>query len=188
VRVDKPSRLLHLVITLILRDRGVWPEMTVREAEADARQLLDANWWPRDLPVDPFHLAGVLGIRVQTIKLPVDQSGKIDFIADGPIISLNSLDSQNRRRFTCAHEIGHYVKRGPSDGQEGITDYRDTLAGLGSDPREIYANQFAAALLMPAERVAEYSEKSLSVSEMASLFGTSTQAMELRLRNLRLDT
>lgn len=169
--------------------------MTVREAESDAARLLASSWWTtkdaeHPLPVDPFALAAELGIKVRLVWLPTDESGNITLSPDAsPEISLNIADSRNRQRFTCAHEIGHYYRRL----QQGLNerkvyvDRRAQLASAGSDPDEIYANQFAAALLMPAHivqalhaRLADWPE------EMAAKFGTSVQAMNLRLRNLNL--
>lgn len=164
---------------------------TVLNAERDAAKLLQGWWKNADqdhpLPVDPTALAFGLGIMVESVFLPSDVSGTIDIPADGvPIISLNRSDSTSRQRFTCAHEIGHYLRR-EATGRRGLnyTDYRDTLAGLGYDTEEVYSNQFAAALLMPAHLVWRWCETK-SVEEMARQFGTSTQAMDLRLRNLRL--
>ncbi len=163
----------------------------VQDAERDAEKLLQ-GWWTttakdRPLPVDPMALAHRLGIRVQTDVLPADESGRIEIPADGvAAITLNRWDSKNRQRFTCAHEIGHYIRREAS-GQRwhSFTDYRDTLAGLGVDNEEIYANQFAAALLMPAHLVHRWFERE-SIEKLAPRFGTSTQAMNLRFRNLGL--
>lgn len=164
---------------------------TVRDAEWDAERLLEGWWTTPDkdhpLPVDPMELARRLGIHVQIVALQPDESGSIEIPADGvAVISLNHRDSKNRQRFTCAHEIGHYLQREAS-GRAGLSfiDYRDTLAGLGVDAQEVYANQFAAALLMPAPLVERWfpDEK---VEKLARRFGTSTQAMNLRLSNLRL--
>lgn len=102
------------------------------------------------------------------------------------VISLNGLDHPNRQRFTCAHEIGHYSSRRKSGEDETFSDRRATLAGLGVSPEEIYANQFAAALLMPAHLVQRFRGEGLAVEKMARRFGTSVQAMELRIRNLGL--
>lgn len=165
---------------------------TLQDAERDAAELLESSWWTTSskdtpLPVDPTKLARGLGIRVQTLALPPDESGNIEIPIFGTVvISLNRWDHDNRRRFTCAHEIAHYLRRQES-GARGrtFTDYRDTLAGLGVDTEEIYANQFAAALLMPAHLVHRW-WRSESVETLANRFGTSTKAMELRLRNLRL--
>lgn len=166
------------------------PVVTLEDAERAAGTLLE-SWWTtpdRDtpLPVDPLALARQLGIRVQIVPLPPDQSGNIVLPPDdAPVISLNRGDALNRQRFTCAHEIGHYIRRGAGEVTDrSFTDYRSTLAGLGVNREEIYANQFAAALLMPAHLVTRW--RSEGLSSLARRFGTSTQAMELRFRNLRL--
>ncbi|HEU5151578.1 MAG TPA: ImmA/IrrE family metallo-endopeptidase [Iamia sp.] len=137
------------------------------------------------MPVDPFALAARLGIRVREAALPVDESGHIEFRPhDEAVITINRADHINRRRFTCAHEIGHYIRRDPSVRRGRMVDYRSTLAGLGTDVEEIFANQFAAALLMPAHLVDRWLH--LGAPEMAARFGTSVQAMEIRIRNLGL--
>lgn len=165
---------------------------TVREAERDAEKLL-ASWWEspakdRPLPVDPIALARRLGIRVQIAALDPDESGSIYFPPEGAaVITLNRGDAVSRQRFTCAHEIGHYVRRETNPSlHRSFIDYRDTLAGLGVNTEEIYANQFAAALLMPAHLVARWHRNGESIESLARRFATSTQAMDLRLRNLRL--
>lgn len=165
---------------------------TVADAERRADQLLEASWWVTPgcdvpLPVDPMVLAQRLGISVRMAILPPDQSGNIQFRGDGSsVITLNTNDHPNRRRFTCAHEIGHYLRRDQDGHVSGYVDYRDTLAGLGVDAEEIYANQFAAALLMPAHLVKRWHDERRTSDHMAQLLGTSVQAMNLRLRNLRL--
>jgi Zn-dependent peptidase ImmA (M78 family) len=167
--------------------------MTVREAERDAAALLDSSWWTtpdRDqpLPVSPAELAWHLGIEVRVVPLPADESGNIVIPDDDEaVISLNSGDHPNRQRFTCAHEIGHYLRRKRAGGSGRFVDYRDTLAGLGTDVEEIYANQFAAALLMPAHLIYQrYKVEDRPVEQLAWEFRTSEQAMHVRLRNLRL--
>jgi Zn-dependent peptidase ImmA (M78 family) len=167
---------------------------TVREAEYDAARLLKSWWWEtpdqdEPLPVNPLSLARGLGITVIRASLPPDESGKIVIPPGGDVtISLNKWDGQNRQRFTCAHEIAHYLRR-EQQGRIGQTfvDYRDTLAGMGRDPVEIYANQFAAALLMPAHLVQQgYMRDKLGLEDLADRFYTSSLAMRLRLRNLNL--
>jgi Zn-dependent peptidase ImmA (M78 family) len=178
-----------MVTTLLTNERPTdHLGVTVREAEAEAALLLEQAWWPRELPVDPFHLARVLGIAVRVLPLPADESGNITITPDEtPMMTLNRFDSESRRRFTCAHEIGHYLRRSAAPRREYV-DYRDTLAGLGTDREEIFANQFAAALLMPADHVARFHRQGLAPEVMARKFGTSAQAMEIRLRNLGLVT
>lgn len=166
--------------------------MALRDAERDAAQLLE-SWWTtpgRDapLPVEPMALARALGIVVRVEQLPFDEAGKIVIPEDDePVITLNFWDSHKRQRFTCAHEIGHYIRRQQRGERAGtFIDYRSTLAGLGRDVEEVYANQFAAALLMPHHLVARGFHQGRTVEQLAREFDTSVQAMELRLRNLRL--
>lgn len=165
--------------------------MSAAQAERDAAQLLQASCGALP-PIDPFAIAKSLGIDVQFLTLPPDESGKITIPPRGtPVIQLNAWDHPNRQRFTCAHEIAHYLRRRTS-GHVGHTyvDYRDTLAGLGTEPEEIYANQFAAALLMPASAVREHfvaaPTGSMGIESLAKDFETSVQAMQVRLRNLNL--
>jgi Zn-dependent peptidase ImmA (M78 family) len=174
------------------RDPGIVTTVPVQEvfdAERLAAETLEKWWWPTrgGIPVDPIALARDLGIEVRIVRLPADQSGKIVLSRDEtPVISLNRDDSLNRRRFTCAHEIGHYERRSHDAENEEFIDFRDTLAGLGVDPAEVFANQYAAALLMPPGDVRRLFEAGSSEDEMARTFVTSPQAMRLRLKNLRL--
>lgn len=171
-------------------------QMTVQQAEAAASRLLSTSWWltsyeDSPIPVDPFVIAANLGITVRRVRLPLDESGNIVLAPDqDPLISLNRGDSRARQRFTCAHEIGHYVRRVDGDSlqqQVVFVDRRAQLASAGVDPDEIYANQFAAALLMPARAVQRgYVFEGQSVESLARRFDTSVQAMNLRLRNLNL--
>jgi Zn-dependent peptidase ImmA (M78 family) len=104
-----------------------------------------------------------------------------------PEIYVNAGDSDNRQRFSCAHEIGHYLKRvtGRKDDTWGYIDRRGPSASGGTNADEIYANQFAAELLMPEERVRDL-HQTLSPAAMAVEFDVSLGAMKFRLENLRL--
>jgi IrrE N-terminal-like domain len=106
----------------------------------------------------------------------------------------------NRRRFTIGHELGHWVLHcdlGARDGgavhcrdstmrEEGAVVDRDGsphLADLAEyPPPELDANQFGAALLMPAALVAaERRAVGDDVDRLAATFNVSTMAMEKRL-------
>lgn len=164
--------------------------------EALATNLL-LTTWSRDvetcpLPIDPIFIAGQLGIEVFNSPLNEDVSGMIvKRPSADPAIYLNEADSWNRRRFSCAHELGHYVMRvqespAPSAEDWGYIDLRSSATALGNHPDEVFANQFAAALLMPAERVEILLP--LGAPAMAVEFGVSADAMGFRLRNLGLVT
>lgn len=165
-----------------------------RDPERDAEDIL-RTVWQRDLsdgirlPVDPFLIARRLGLRVYVSELDDGVSGMLIKRSgyDDPEIHLNAADSRNRQRFTCAHEIGHYMAR-TAAGNDGelwrYVDRRDDLASRGKDPEEIYANQFAANLLMPKDLV-ERMKSEHAVATLAYEFGVSSDAMNFRLDNLR---
>jgi Zn-dependent peptidase ImmA (M78 family) len=163
---------------------------TGRDAAQDAKSLL-ADAWDNSLPIDPVRIARKLGIEVVEAHLDASTSGALVKERERvPTIVLNATDSPNRKRFTCAHELGHYVRRTDGGDGEGVeyeyVDRRDPLASTGTDPDEIYANQFAASLLMPAEHVRRLADEGLRDVQMAIRFDVSLEAMQYRLRNLGL--
>ena len=158
--------------------------MPTSNAHVDAERLL-RRVWPGPVPVDPIKIARGLGIKVYESLLYEDVSGLlIRDKVEGPRIILNASDTVTRRRVTCAHEIGHFVRR--PEGDFRYLDKRDHLAAAGTDPEEMYANAFAAALLMPAADVQELHDKGFKEYEMALKFQVSPEAMRNRLKNLHL--
>jgi Zn-dependent peptidase ImmA (M78 family) len=159
-------------------------------AERDAQEMLRTYWAKEDgsipVPVDPIAIAGKLGIKVFTAPLEQDVSGKLFMKAGGdPEIYLNQSDSYNRQRFTCAHELGHWAKRVAEGVESGeIVDYRGPLASTGTDPQEIYANQFAAALLMPVEEVQRLTERGYGPIAIADTLRVSPDAVAFRVTNV----
>lgn len=142
-------------------------------------------------PVDLNYIAEELAISVKTAVLDKNVAGLIVKTSDDePVqVMLNSSDGTKRQRFTLAHELGHYIKRtkGPeAEGLIGFVDYRDEMSGRGIDPEEVWANGFAAELLMPSFAVREFWSVGDSVTKMAKAFGVSQTAMEVRLSSLRL--
>jgi len=163
-----------------------------RTPEKNAQQLLSDAWSTDDggivvVPVDPVQIARSLGIDVRTAHMKEDFSGALEKgPGDDPVIYLNERDSQNRQRFSCAHELGHYYLR-TLEGQVSYSfvDRRERMARTGTDPDEIYANQFGAALIMPADAVKRLSRRFNPV-QLAYRFRVSEEAMRFRLGNLGL--
>lgn len=154
----------------------------------DARAVLHDHWVEDGrirLPIDPMEIARSMGIKVHTRVLDVGTAGQlVKRAGQDPEIYLNLFDSEGRQRFTCAHEIGHYITHLTGDEVEWeYVDRRDAASSTGTRSQEIYANQFAAALLMPAHIVHKYAE-SLSPDRLAAKFGVSQDAMNYRLNNL----
>lgn len=170
-----------------------------REAAAGAAKLLEAVDWPSELlPIDPVYIARRVGVAVINAALDTDILGALVKRArEQPTILINENDNEHRRRFTCAHELGHFVRRSPSwSAHEGsymtleaseateyeTVDLRSQASSDGTDPEEIYANEFAACLLMPADQVREFRGEVLG--RLALRFAVSEEAMTFRLKNL----
>jgi Zn-dependent peptidase ImmA (M78 family) len=162
--------------------------------EIAAKELLTAVWAPswEDMPypIDPTKVAEQLGVKVYKADLNQTVSGMLlKQPARDPEIFLNGSDSPNRQRFSCAHELGHYVKRTSIDGSAEAMEYidfRNPLSTQGLDPEEVWANQFAAALLMPSDLVKRVHKEFHNPAALAAEFGVSTDAMNFRLQNLGL--
>jgi len=151
--------------------------------------------------IDPSAVAEFLGVSVVLEKFSDDISGVLVRKQGGAsTIAINKTDSKNRQRFTIAHECGHYVlkHKGELFVDNFVLNKRDTRSGNAIDVKEIEANSFAAALLMPQETVLECAVKltesgsvktqSDLISKMASKFKVSTPAMGYRLINLGIVT
>ncbi len=158
-----------------------------QKAEKAASELLE-ECWDGTLPIDPVRIAKSLGVKVLDVDLKQDVSGAlVKKNGEDPSILLNAEDSKNRKRFTCAHELGHYRRRAeqPEQAYEYV-DYRDQRSSTGTDEEERYANSFAASLLMPEVAVKAFHEQDMPVFRMAKIFGVSPEAMQYRLDNLGL--
>lgn len=160
-----------------------------------ATELLRTVWAPDGrpaYPIDPAKIAEALGLKVYAADLQIDVSGMlVKHPARDPEIYINGRDSKNRQRFSCAHELGHYIKRSSEEVQtteEGweYIDLRSPLSATGQDPDEVWANRFAAALLMPADLVKEVHTEVSEPAALAYEFGVSSDAMNFRLQNLDL--
>lgn len=162
-------------------------------AQRDAEAILESSWDSDCYPVDPFAIAASLGVDARVAQIEGDVSGILRKRPnEAPMIVVDLDDPPVRQRFTCAHELGHYVQR-KNQGAEDIdaadlsfVDRRGGLATKGTDLREIYANEFAATLLMPAIAVRSLRKMRMTTAELSRFFGVSPLSMEFRLKNLGL--
>jgi hypothetical protein len=97
-------------------------------------------------------------------------------------------ESPARRRFTIAHEIGHWICQVREGAGAPIHCRPDPAAGSAApgDPLEREANVFAAELLMPEAHVRGAVAEGAGAGELERLFGVSGPAMAWRLYNLGL--
>jgi Zn-dependent peptidase ImmA (M78 family) len=161
--------------------------MNERHEATEAAERVLADHWDGTIPVDPARIARSMGIKVIDAYLDADVDGAIRRDGKGKAarIYLNTENALTRKRFTCAHEIAHFVKHS-QEGEFEFIDYRDSLASTGEIPDERYANAFAAALLMPARHVRRLRDEGLDDWTMAQRLGVSQPAMVNRLKNLDL--
>lgn len=111
-------------------------------------------------------------------------------------IYVNAVEAQRshgRRRFTIAHELGHWhLHRSAGDDAHARFCRSDEIGASGfavqhAQRIEREANRFAAALLMPEQLVrAEAPKLKLNVALLAERFGVSGPAMQVRLESLNL--
>ncbi|MFO0806450.1 MAG: ImmA/IrrE family metallo-endopeptidase [Gemmataceae bacterium] len=161
--------------------------------EARVKQLL-RECEVAEAPVDVNAITKHLNIRVKPTSFDRDDiSGFLHRSGDEAVIGVNREHARTRRRFTIAHEIGHFIlhKAGIDEVHVDSIKLRSSRSSEGTDREEIEANAFAAELLMPtafllkdADRVDLEDEK--AVEELSRSYGVSTQAMSFRLTNLGL--
>src|SRR5712675_2138102 len=75
-----------------------------------AKDVLKAHW-DRKLPVDVFAIAKKLMVEIiEDLALEREgMSGSFSQQGKRPIIRLNPTEADVRKRFTAAHELGHFV-------------------------------------------------------------------------------
>lgn len=140
------------------------------------------------VPVRVGELAVDLGLEVVLAGLSPNISGLIEpspTAAAGFIIKVNKYESDERQRFTIAHEIAHFLLH-RNHIKNGVVDnvmYRSSL----SSRKETEANKLAADILMPSSIVLrELNEIGGKRDEIAAValarkFRVSTAAMKVRL-------
>ena len=140
-----------------------------------------------DLPIDPFTIARQLDIELR--PLPASAGG-----ASGMLLHVSGVfgighpthvDNEGFRRFSVAHEIGHYRLPGHVDAVLDANGQHYSKAGFRSTDRyEQEADQFAAALLMPsklfAAAIGRASDGLKAIETLQAMCETSLEATAIR--------
>lgn len=158
--------------------------MKVDDVVKKAESLLEENYI-KEPPVDVYQLARFNGLDIIEQAFPEQLNHISGFVTkDGDInkMYVNLNDSPNRRKFTIAHELGHWLLH-----QEELTKnpnrsilFRIAIGELNKDPLEKEANIFAANLLVPLTLLNKYRDDK-SIDELAKLFGVSKDVIGYRL-------
>ena len=156
-----------------------------------------------EVPVNLAKVAKFLDITVHFDTLEDKVSGVLIVRESARHALINALHHSNRQRFSLAHEIGHLVLHDSGGDRLFIDTNMRVYQRVGGSMDEAYnqansttkpheereANQFASAVLMPAELIRraafdlDLSEET-DVAYLARLFGVSDQAMAIRLQQL----
>jgi Zn-dependent peptidase ImmA (M78 family) len=170
------------------------PDARRNRARAKARELL--RRYGDDVPVDIVAMARACGVTVRTESLEPFVSGLLLVREDEAVIGVNAEHHLNRRRFTIAHELGHFLLH--LDRSAFFLDaspvfFRQETTMSKDHDQEREANAFAAELLMPERAVQTLMATDpidvfddAAVKQMANCFGVSTQALIIRLTELDL--
>lgn len=146
------------------------------------------------LPVNLNRVVECLGLSLNEKPLENEYSG---FLAvKEKTIVVNLRHPPVRRRFTIAHEIGHYQLHRRNEDipvfiDRAVYHRKESVAGV-DHLMEMQANTYAAGLLMPEALLDEYLEdhpaldleKPADIKTLAEEFEVSRPAMEFRLINL----
>lgn len=154
------------------------------------------------VPVEAIARAEGILVRYQPFEgRERSLSGVLFRLGGTIIIGVNSLEVPARRRFTVAHELGHYFL-GHLDQVVHVDEkipltlapvykFRDERSQNGTVVEEVEANAFAAELLMPEEFIARELRRFEDVSDvdevidtLAERFEVSVPAMTVRLTAL----
>lgn len=179
-------------------------KVLIRAEEAAIKVLSEK--WDDQYPVNVDEIAEQMNIDIRYVNLPTGTAGLIIKSPHEcrPIIFLDKDLTPQRRRFTIAHEIGHYVEHVSVNGiDSGVPLWYDDPKLQSEEIRaarrptqngepdttvsEIFADAFAHALLMPAWEVKTFSNLGMLPSEVAACFGVSVATIGNRLMQLGVD-
>ncbi len=102
---------------------------------------------------NPFELADYLGAVTITTSLPKGTRGYYTYYKRNGIICIDENLCDTEARMVCAHELGHFVLH-----RKENTVLMKSTTFLNTNKFEIQANRFAAELLIPDNRLAEYKD------------------------------
>jgi hypothetical protein len=145
-----------------------------------ASRLLDSAGVAHE-PVSLRDVVSALNLElVQKTCEPFSCEAALEPMGDTRAIVLNGAGDERRRRFTIAHEIGHFVLH-----PGRLRPERDGLVNEAMRLEEREADTFAAELLMPEHLVRQaVAEQGADPALLADRFQVSARAMEIRLQRL----
>ena len=168
---------------------GITPEHAAEDVASAERNRLGLG----DGPVLQLRetLESDVGMRIFAIELPSRVAGIFSYTEElGGCIAVNASHPEERRRWSIAHEYGHFLTR----------RFQSEVSLLGGYTRipafERFADSFACCMLMPTvglrrrfndlSRSAEGRVTVADICRVAHHYSVSVEAMMLRLEELQL--
>jgi Zn-dependent peptidase ImmA (M78 family) len=149
------------------------------------RQRYQALFADPELPVPVHEIAeDLLGLRVVDDGELGAVSGAL-YPAAREIV-LNAAEGESRRRFTLAHELGHWICHCAAGRDQPVFCRERDLSQASDRALEREANVFAAELLMPERELRAAFARAADVRELAEVFAVSPLAMQWRLYSFGL--
>lgn len=159
----------------------------------------------KNIPINVYSLARDLKLEIKELSeeeisnalknLPKPHNGYLSYKDSAYTIYINESHTMQRKRFTIAHEIAHFIKHKEilvtkviiNDEEINNLEYLIARSGFGFLERE--ANEFAAELLMPKNTVMVkcIRKEFPNLRSIANHFQVSEQAMKIRIHQLGLD-
>jgi Zn-dependent peptidase ImmA (M78 family) len=146
------------------------------------REAYRATFGGDELPVPVEAIAeDLLGLAIE-VRADLPVSGML--LPAQRLIVLRSDEPEARRRFTIAHELGHWICQAlEGDMQPVYCRAGEIGVDAATKALEREANIFAANLLMPEPSVRSAWQTTGTVAGVATRFDVSPEAMEWRLHN-----
>jgi IrrE N-terminal-like domain len=132
-------------------------------------------------PVSLRDVVSALNLEVvESTGEPFSCEAALRPVGDSHRITVSGASGERRRRFTIAHEIGHFVLH-----PGRLAPERGGAVNEAWQEQEREADQFAAELLMPEDLVREaVAVHGEDAGRLADRFDVSRRAMQSRLRGL----
>lgn len=168
--------------------KGVLKQLGIQKAPVNPEEIINK--------LSSTDLDSLSGLSVKVVSQ--DFQGELEEVSAilikekrQAIIAVNSAHSENRRRFSIAHELGHLILHSNTENLKVEKQFFTRAEGV-RNLDEVEANEFAAELLMPEHLITKdfnalvIKDEDFIVSELAKKYKVSEAALTYRLLNLNL--
>lgn len=153
------------------------PFIPPEEAWANADAIRGKYWPSGELPIDPELIAVDLGLHISTSPLLIeeyDTDAYLDTDLKNIVVDAgfyNGNKTQNRVRFSIAHELGHFILHSDVIKEIAMGSPKDWMRFKQEIPEkqwsllEFHAREFAGRLLVPSNRLREELGEALKMAK-----------------------